>query len=160
QHLGRSGRGLDSRCGEERRLRGDGEGGEIGERAVALGARLEVTHDRLGDDLDLRVGERHERGFARVLAVPGHVPRKKFAVHASSTSDAAIVRRPRFTHVATVPSGTSRRRAISWYSSPSRWNIVSAFLCPSGKVSMTLRTSSARRASATRSNGSGAPSTS
>ena len=107
------------------------------EPAAAPVARVGVLDGVALDEALLPVGDGGEPDLGEVRPLPDQLSRQNVVgSHESSKAPtaAATLLRARMTHVATVPSGTPRRAAISWYCSPSRWNIVSAFRCPSGRV--------------------------
>ena len=109
----------------------------VAEVRRAGAAPFDVREDGGRHDVDLSVGHRREDHVARVASgCPYELLREEVLLRsirhdlpptlrgrasalASSSSASAIALRPRVTHVATVPSGTSRRAAISWYESPS-----------------------------------------
>ena len=79
---------------------------------------MDVRDGVVGDDAVLPIGERGEHLVAGVAVVaPDELFRQLSVVvrHESlaSSSVTAMALRPRATQVATVPSGTSSRRAIS-----------------------------------------------
>ncbi len=87
----------------------------LAEAQHACVARMDVGHDVVREKRILTVRHRAHHEIARVIVLPEELVRKLACHHSLarfSTAD-AIALRPLSTQVATVPSGTSSRSAIS-----------------------------------------------